>query len=313
MYSKKDRLINYPNAQMFGEIDYFDSCNGTVCRMLFDENEFLFCENLTDSRSGFIMEYETDSFSIGKYRYGMMDGPFISRNGDDIAFQVYKDDRENSPFVMFDTDSFYVSLEIENDTYKCLYFGNNTLSFIYNDRYNRIEKKIIDNFDFRFDFRKNLFWLKPYNKASHLSIDSRSDYKKIKQEFNTSNPYGYGYIEWEDNESCISEFYGNDRHGFGCYRWPTGIEYYGQFSMNKVDGLGVFSKKGKYELGVYKNKKKNGNFIEIDSNYVWFRKYSDDYLLKGEYMLDLKTFNLTCISPDGSKKVYYFYDIIGKK
>ena len=48
-------------------------------------------------------------------------------------------------------------------------------------------------------------------------------------------------------------------------------EYIGQFSFNKVNGLGFFNRNGMYELGVYTNKVKNGVFFDITNSTIYIR------------------------------------------
>ena len=109
---------------------------------------------------------------------------------------------------------------------------------------------------------------------------------------------------------CISQFYFEDRHGLGCYRWPNGQEYIGQFSFNKVDGLGVFRRNGMYELGVFTSKRKNGVFIEFNSNYLWIRRYRDEVQYGEEIKVDLNSLTLTYRSASGSTKTTYLSELL---
>ena len=70
-------------------------------------------------------------------------------------------------------------------------------------------------------------------------------------------------------------------------------EYIGQFSFNKVNGLGFFKRNGMYELGVYTNKVKNGVFFDITNSTIYIRRYINGNKQVEEFILDATTFNLT--------------------
>jgi hypothetical protein len=55
-------------------------------------------------------------------------------------------------------------------------------------------------------------------------------------------------------------------HGYGIYRWPDGIEYYGQRKENKKEGYGYFNDSNGIEYyGQWKNDKRNGDAVLIEN------------------------------------------------
>ncbi len=194
------------------------------------------------------------------------------------------------------------------DGKKVLTYKNNSLIYYkLNDEYEFVNEKIIcQSINLNLDFKISEFNLRPFPFYLSMESVSKNDYKFCCQKLSSTNPYGYGFVKWDANEMCISQFYYGDRCGLGCYRWPNGDEYYGHFRYNKVDGLGVFYRKNMYELGVYTAKKKNGVFFDITDNIIYIRRYSEDIRLKEELQLDLSTFNIVRRLPNGTYKYYYF-------
>ena len=271
MYYKTDRFFGNSNEEMFGEISYSGTLEGTAVIANKYPHRLIVCENFSGkATNGFTMIKEKGASIIGKNKLGLSDGPmFFNENDGMITFAVYDRDVVSSPEIGLNSNNFLIEFKSGGHTTYLLYKDYTLVYFIDNSNENFKYKTIIDNVDMNLNFNVKRFALSDYPFDLKYSSDSRNNYKSCKQSLTTSNPYGYGFVKWEDGEMCISQFYFEDRHGLGCYRWPNGQEYIGQFSFNKVDGLGVFRRNGMYELGVFTSKRKNGVFIEFNSNYLW--------------------------------------------
>ena len=312
MYYKTDRFFGNSNEEMFGEISYSGTLEGTAVVANKYPHKLIVCENFSGrSMNGFVMIKEEGASIIGKNKSGLLDGPiFFNENEGMIIFAVYDRDVVSSPEIVLHPNHFLIEFKSGGRTIDLLYKDYKLFYGVVNSDKTMQYKTIIDNVDMNLNFNVSRFALSDYPFDLKYSSDSRNDYKSCKQTLTTSNPHGYGFVKWEDGEMCISQFYYEDRHGLGCYRWPNGQEYIGQFSFNKVDGLGVFRRNGMYELGVFTSKRKNGVFIEFNSNYLWIRRYRDEVQYGEEIKVDLHSYTLTYRSASGSSKNIYLSELL---
>lgn len=312
MYYKTDRLLRSSNEEVLGEVSSSGILEGTAIAAERYPHELYVCENFVgESMNGFVMIKNGHTSIIGKSRSDMLDGP-IFRNGNDgmITFTICDRDVVSGPEMLLQPNHFIIRFESGSRKIQLEYENNKLIYGVVGSNEILNYKTIIDNVDMNLNFNVNRFALSDYPFDLKYSSDSRNDYKSCKQTLTTSNPYGYGFVKWEAGEMCISQFYFEDRHGLGCYRWPNGQEYIGQFSFNKVDGLGVFRRNGMYELGVFTSKRKNGVFIEFNSNYLWIRRYRDEVQYGEEIKVDLHSFTLTYRSASGSSKNTYLSELL---
>ena len=309
MYFKTDRYFYQKGMELFGEIQPSGEFYGSAF-IAKSSSEMVFCENTINKvNNGFLMEKDNDDFILGKHKNSVIEGPVLQREDNVLDFKIINQGDYDLRIIL-DSNAFAIHY-FSGNVLELLDYRENRLVYGYAGNDRKLHSKVIcENINLNLNFNKNYYKLNDINLGTDIYSASSTDSKICRKKYSSSFPNGYGFVKWEGNELCISEFYYDDRHGLGCYRWHNGDEYYGQFKFNKVDGLGVFSRNGMYELGVFTNKIKNGVFFDITNNTIWIRRYTNGTKQIEEFRLDLNTFDLSYVTSNGSLKKYTFKDTI---
>ena len=93
---------------------------------------------------------------------------------------------------------------------------------------------------------------------------------------------GYGFYQYEENQTYEGELLEGQRNGKGLFKWKDGTEYEGNYVNNLREGFGEYrTKTGNKYRGIFKAGKKQGKFTVINKKgHKKEVEYIDDKAIK---------------------------------
>lgn len=309
---KFGRLSNYKGYDYYGSLDYNNIPTGFGIMGNKYTNEVKTSFNFDNGKlNHFSMVRDASNYShIGFYNNDVIHGPYMSFIPCDLKFGLANRGTPIKNVIhVFSKSSFMISI-YENglSTNKAIVYKDGVLSFdLFKNGYN-IKKTIIEkNLNFNNTYPITNMQLKPYKYKDYYTYSDK-DRIYVRQGDRTYDTSGYGFIIWLDDDSCcVSEFYDNDRTGFGCYHFPNDNYYCGQFAYNKVSGFGFYLKSDIYEtsFGMFNSdKKKNGLVFTYSDTKLYVRNYYNDVVIADRIEIDLATHNVTYYPSNGGARLH---------